>query len=251
VPMAALREAMAARPGGALRRALMAAAPTPRIIAECKRRSPSKGILRRDYDAAALAVAYERAGAAAISVLTEPGFFDGSLADLAAVRAAVAVPVLRKDFIVSQYQIAEARAAGADAVLLIAAALTDEELSALLAAADAEGLDALVEVHDALELRRAAAARARIIGVNSRNLHTLRVDEGVLMALAPLLPGGVVAVAESGIRDAAAVARLQDAGYRGYLIGERLVTSPDPGAALAEMLEAGRHGAPQAMPEAR
>ena len=146
------------------------------VIAECKRRSPSRGVLRADYDPVAIARGYAEAGAAAISVLTEPTFFDGSLDHLRAVRAAVAVPVLRKDFIVSEYQILEAKAAGADAVLLIVAALDPVELRALAGCAAGLGLDALVEVHDAGELRAAIDAGARIVGVNNRNLRTLEVD---------------------------------------------------------------------------
>lgn len=224
-----------ARARGAFRRALDAGG-GPRVIAECKRRSPSKGVLRRDYDPAAIAAAYEQAGAAAISVLTEPAFFDGALAHLDAVRGAVDIPVLRKDFIVSRYQIAEARAAAADAILLIVAALDDRELKDLLEAAGDAGLDALVEVHDGRELTRAADAGARIIGVNSRNLHTLGVDTGVFEQLAPRIPAGVTAVAESGIRDAAAIARLQGLGYRAFLVGERFMTADDPGAALKALL---------------
>ena len=147
-----------------------------RIIAECKRRSPSRGVLRPDYDPVAIAPGYAQAGAAAISVLTEPTFFDGSLEHLHAVRAAVGIPVLRKDFIVSEYQLLEARAAGADAVLLIVAALDPQSLTALHARASTLGLDVLVEVHDADELSLALDAGARIIGVNNRNLRTLEVD---------------------------------------------------------------------------
>ena len=158
------------------------------------------------------------------------------LAHLRAVRAAVTIPVLRKDFIVTPYQVAEARAAGADAVLLIAAALADRELDRLLRRAEADGIDALVEVHDAAELERAVACGSSIIGVNSRNLHTLTVDPAVLRALAPRIPRGVVAVAESGIRDAETIAELRALGYRGFLIGERFMADDDPGGALAGLL---------------
>ena len=237
-PRASVEKAIGSRPAGAFRAALEADAPDapPRVIAECKRRSPSKGILRGQYDPAAIASAYADAGAAAISVLTEPTFFDGSLDHLSAVRAAVTIPVLRKDFIVTDYQIAEARAAGADAVLLIAAALSAAELNDLLRTAEGYGLDALVEVHDAAELEHAVAAGATVIGVNSRNLHTLAVDTNVLIELAPRIPRGVVAVAESGIRDAATIRALRAAGYRGFLIGERFMADEDPGAALKELL---------------
>lgn len=228
-----------ARESGAFRRALHGGRLAgPRVIAECKRRSPSKGVLRRDYDPAAIAAGYERAGAAAISVLTEPTFFDGALAHLEAVRAAVTLPVLRKDFIVTPYQIAEARAAGADAVLLIVAALDDRTLRDLLAVSRDAQVDALVEVHSAAELARAAEAGATIIGVNSRNLHTLDVDTSLFEQLAEAMPADAVRVAESGIRDAAAVARLGQAGYDACLIGERFMSDAEPGRALHEMRSA-------------
>jgi indole-3-glycerol phosphate synthase len=206
------------------------------VIAECKRRSPSRGVLRADYDPVAIARGYEDAGAAAVSVLTEPTFFDGSLEHLEAVRAAVAVPVLRKDFIVSEYQILEARAAGADAVLLIVAALPPVELRALAACAAALGLDALVEVHDAVELRAAIDAGARIVGVNNRNLRTLEVDVKASEAVIGLMPSDVIAVSESGLRTSEDLARLRQRGYGAFLIGERLMTVPDPGKALRELL---------------
>ena len=211
-----------------------------RVIAECKRRSPSRGVLRADYDPAALATAYERAGAAAISVLTEPTFFDGALDHLRAVRQAVALPVLRKDFIVTEFQIVEARAYGADAVLLIVAALSDDELRTLLGIAAALELDALVEVHDVDELQRALAADAAIVGVNSRNLRTLDVSAGTLDALAPQIPPTVIGVAESGLRTTTDLERRRAAGYRAFLVGEQLVTQADPGAALQQLL--GRKG---------
>lgn len=217
--------------GDAFAAALREAAP-PRIIAECKRRSPSRGILRREYDPAVHARAYAAAGAAAISVLTEPTFFDGTLAHLAAVRAAVPVPLLRKDFIVTEYQLHEAASAGADAVLLIVGALDDGELRHLREAAAALGLAALVEVHDRAELSRALAAGAEIIGVNSRNLRTLQVDLDVTAALASAIPPDVVSVAESGIRSGEDLRRLGALGYDAFLVGERLITQPDPGAAL-------------------
>jgi indole-3-glycerol phosphate synthase len=209
----------------------------PRIIAECKRRSPSRGILRAAYHPAEHARAYAAAGAAAISVLTEPTFFDGRLQHLADVRQAVDVPLLRKDFIVTDYQVHEAAAFGADAILLIVSALTDEELARLLALAGSLDLAALVEVHDKDELRRAADAGARVIGVNSRNLRTLNVDPQVLEELGPLLPPGAVAVAESGIRSGDDLRRLRAAGYHAFLVGERLIAQPDPGAALKELRE--------------
>ena len=207
-----------------------------RIIAECKRRSPSVGVLRRDYDAAAIAAGYARAGAAAISVLTEPTFFDGSLDDLARVVDAVPIPVLRKDFIVTEFQLIEARACGAAAALLIVAALGDVELRRLIDAARSLDLAALVEVHDSVELDRALAAGAPIIGVNSRDLTTLTMSPAIFDDLAARLPASVVAVAESGIRTAADIARLRRLGYRACLVGERFMTSDDPAAALAQLL---------------
>jgi indole-3-glycerol phosphate synthase len=225
-----------ARPGDGRRfeRAL-AESPPPRIIAECKRRSPSRGILRAVYDPAVHAAAYARAGAAAISVLTEPTFFDGALEHLAAVRAAVDVPVLRKDFILTEYQVHEAAAAGADAVLLIVGAVDDGALRRLQGLASTLGLATLVEVHDASELDRALAAGARIVGVNSRNLRTLQVDLPVLEQLAPRIPADVVAVAESGITGGDDIRRLASLGYEAFLVGERLITRADPGAALREL----------------
>jgi indole-3-glycerol phosphate synthase len=206
------------------------------VIAECKRRSPSRGILRRDYDPVAIARSYERAGAAAISVLTEPAFFDGALSHLERVREAVDLPVLRKDFVVDGYQVVEARAAGADALLLIVAALDDETLRHLLALAGDEGLAALVEVHDHVELDRALAAGATLVGVNNRNLRTLAVDVDTSHRLIDGVPDSVVAVAESGLRTAADLAALTRAGFDAFLVGERLVSEADPGTALAALL---------------
>ena len=219
-------------PNGAAFRDALRSSPAPRIIAECKRRSPSKGILREDYDAPSHAAAYAAASAAAISVLTEPTFFDGSLEHLAQVRAKVGVPLLRKDFIVHEYQLAEAVAHGADAVLLIVGALGDEALRSLNTKATALGLATLVEVHDRQELARALDAGADLVGVNSRNLRTLSVDHNVLENLAPSIPAAVTAVAESGIRTTADIERLTAAGYSAFLVGERLIVEPDPGAAL-------------------
>jgi indole-3-glycerol phosphate synthase len=212
---------------------------SPRVIAECKRRSPSRGILREDYRPAEHAKAYADAGAAAISVLTEPTFFDGSLAHLQEVRAAVDVPLLRKDFIVERYQILEAAASGADAILLIVGALEPGSLRTLLAFAAEAGLAALVEVHGAVELRIAADSGATLIGVNSRNLRTLSVEPDVHEQLAPLLAGAAVTVAESGLREHADLQRLGRAGYHAFLVGERLIVQPDPGAALSRLREGG------------
>ena len=217
-------------------RARLAEADRFNVIAECKRRSPSKGVLRAAYDPVGIARGYETAGAAAVSVLTEPAFFDGALSHLERVREAVALPLLRKDFVVSRYQLAEARAAGADAALLIVAALDDRQLRALLAAAVEYGLAALTEVHDRVELDRALAAGAGIIGVNNRNLRTLEVDLDASHALIEAMPEAAVAVAESGLRSGADLIALRQAGYNAFLVGESLMTRDDPGAALREML---------------
>ena len=228
------REAGLARPAKGFRASL--AAPGIRVIAECKRRSPSRGVLRADYDPVAIAGSYAGSGAAALSVLTEPTFFDGELEHLRAVRAAVDVPLLRKDFIVDEYQLLEARAAGADAVLLIVAALSDDELTGLSSAARELTLDVLVEVHDEAELERALAAGSDLIGVNNRDLRTLVVDAEASFRLAAAMPPGVLAVAESGLRSGADVRRLKAAGYHAFLIGERFMAADDPGAALAALL---------------
>jgi indole-3-glycerol phosphate synthase len=206
------------------------------VIAECKRRSPSRGVLRNDYDPGAIALGYTEGGAVAISVLTEPTFFDGSLEHLAAVRHATALPILRKDFIVDRYQILEARAAGANAILLIVAALTPEALKSLHRAATDAGLDVLVEVHELFELPAALDAGASIIGVNNRNLRTLEVDTRLSSQLIDLIPEDVTAVAESGLKTADDLRRLRDGGYDAFLIGERFMTAADPGAALKGLL---------------
>ena len=206
------------------------------VIAECKRRSPSRGVLRAAYDPMAIARGYAEAGAAAISVLTEPTFFDGSLDHLRGVRDVVTVPLLRKDFVVSEYQLLEARANGADAVLLIVAALTPSELGALARLAASLGLDALVEVHDARELSAALDAGAEIVGVNNRNLRTLEVDVRASEEVIARTPPHVIAVSESGLKSASDLRRLREIGYRGFLIGERFMTDPDPGGALARLL---------------
>jgi len=225
------------RPRGAEFRASLAAAGV-RVIAECKRRSPSRGVLRAEYAPVEIAAAYERAGAAGISVLTESAFFDGALAHLRAVRAAVETPVLRKDFIVNEYQIAEARAAGADGVLLIAAALSAADLRRLWRYAADLGLMPLVEVHDTAELPAALDAGADTIGVNSRNLKTLAVDTGLFERMVEAIPESAVAVAESGIRTADDIRRLRAAGFDAFLVGERFMTDPDLGASLAALCAA-------------
>jgi indole-3-glycerol phosphate synthase len=237
-PLARLSQRADARSGSGGRfRAALSAGGRVNVLAECKRRSPSRGVLRAGYDPVAIARSYAAAGAAAISVLTEPTFFDGSLDHLAAVRAAVGVPVLRKDFIVSEYQLFEATAAGADAVLLIVAALRPAELARLMARADALGLDTLIEVHTGDELGMALDAGARIIGVNNRDLRTLEVDVHASEALVRRMPGDVVAISESGLRTAADLLRLGALGYRAFLIGERFMAAEDPGGELRGLLE--------------
>ena len=206
------------------------------VIAEHKRRSPSRGAIREDLLPAHVARLYEGAGAAAISVLTDLPFFGGRMAHLEEVRGATGVPVLRKDFVLDPWQVWEARAAGADAVLLIVAALTASELTGLLAVAREAGMDVLVEVHDRGELDRALAAGARIVGVNNRDLKTLAVSLDTALALAPAIPDDVVAVAESGIRAGKDLARLRDAGFDAFLVGEHLMSAPDPGEALRELI---------------
>lgn len=228
----ALLRSATRKPRGDRFRSALRESPAPRVIAECKRRSPSRGILRHDYDPAAHAASYARAGAAAISVLTEPTFFDGSLDHLANVRAVVETPLLRKDFVVEEYQLAEAVAHGADAVLLIVAALDQKSMMRLAAASDELGLATLIEVHDRDELARALDAGATVIGVNSRNLRTLAVDPSVLDEISALLPRNVIAVAESGIRSGDDISGLSAAGYHAFLVGERLIVEADPGEAL-------------------
>jgi len=210
------------------------------VIAECKRRSPSKGVLRKDYDPVAIARGYAEGGAAAISVLTETTFFDGSLDHLRAVRAAVGVPLLRKDFIVTEYQIVEARATGADAVLLIVAALSGRDLRGLMDFARQQEMDVLVEVHDDPELEQALEADARLIGVNNRNLRTLAVDVAASERLIAKMPDGVIAVSESGLKTADDLVRLSGLGYRAFLMGERFMTEPAPGLGLQRLLAAAR-----------
>ncbi|WP_394251617.1 indole-3-glycerol phosphate synthase TrpC [Arthrobacter pityocampae] len=209
------------------------------VIAEVKRSSPSKGALADIADPAALAARYEQGGAAVISVLTEQRRFGGSLADLDAVRSAVALPVLRKDFTVDEYQIWEARAHGADVVLLIVAALTDEELGAFLALTAELGMHAIVETHTVEEVRRAVAAGAVIIGVNVRNLKTLDIHREIFAQLAQLVPSGTVVIAESGVRDAADVADYAAGGAHAVLVGEALVRHSDPAATIGEFTRVG------------
>ena len=207
------------------------------VIAEHKRRSPSRGAIREDLRPADVAARYQAAGASALSVLTDEPFFGGCLEHLCQARAATSLPALRKDFVVDAWQIWEGRAAGADAVLLIVAALEDAELRGLLDETRALGIDALVEVHDRGELERALCAGARLVGVNNRDLRTLAVSLETSITLAAAIPDEVVAVAESGIRSGLDLARLRDAGFEACLVGEHLMGSPDPGAALRQLLE--------------
>jgi indole-3-glycerol phosphate synthase len=206
----------------------------PAVIAEYKRSSPLAGAIA-EPDVAGQARAYEEGGAAAISVLTEPTRFDGALADLRAVRLAVDLPVLRKDFLVLPAQVIESRAAGADAVLLIAAALSELELKAMLAVANDLGLDALVETHSAGDLAKALATDAPVVGVNARDLETLEVDVERALAMLPDVPSDRVAVLESGVSTREDVERAIDAGARGVLVGEALMRSPDPAATIRSL----------------
>ena len=206
------------------------------VIAECKRRSPSRGMIRADYEPAEIAAGYAAAGAAAVSVLTEPAFFDGAIDHLRAVRRRIDLPLLQKDFVVSEYQLLEGRAAGADAALLIAAALDDETLRRLAAKAAGLGLAVLAEVHSRRELDRVLAAGAAVVGVNNRNLRTLAVDLEASRTLIDAIPEGTPAVAESGLRSPADLQELRSAGYDAFLMGESLMTQPEPGAALARLL---------------
>jgi indole-3-glycerol phosphate synthase len=217
--------------------------PDVTVIAEVKRSSPSKGALAAIADPAALARDYEAGGASIISVLTEPRRFGGSLEDLAAVREAVSVPLLRKDFVVTSYQLWEARAYGADMVLLIVAALDQNALVSLVERAISIGLVPLVEVHTETEVERAVEAGAKVIGINTRNLATLAVDRGVFARLAPLVPAEVIKIAESGVRGPHDLLAYAAAGADAVLVGESLVTGKDPRSAVADLVTAGSHPA--------
>jgi len=207
------------------------------VIAELKKASPSKGLIRADFRPAALAGELETAGAAALSVLTDEPFFQGSLDYLREASGATRLPCLRKDFIVDEFQIVEARANSADAVLLIVAALTPEELTRLARSAGSHKLDVLCEAHDEEELQRALDAGCDLIGINSRNLHTFEVTLDTALRLAEKIPGGCLRVAESGIHSGADMARLKAAGYDAFLIGESLMKKERPGEALAKLME--------------
>jgi indole-3-glycerol phosphate synthase len=242
VPLERLREQVA-RTDAALDAHGALAQDGVQVIAEVKRSSPSKGALAAIADPAGLAADYAEGGAAVISVLTERRRFGGSLEDLRAVRAAVDVPVLRKDFVVSSYQVWEARAHGADAVLLIVAALEQQALVSLVERVHSLGMTPLVEVHDEDEVSRAVDAGARVIGVNARNLKTLEVDRDTFGRLAPLIPKGCVRIAESGVRGPHDVLTYAREGAHAVLVGESLVTGKDPRSAVADLVAAGSHPA--------
>ena len=212
-----------------------AAAGRPAVIAEIKKASPSKGVLREHFVPAEIAERYAEHGAACLSVLTDERFFQGANAYLEAARAACALPVLRKDFIVDEYQLFESRAIGADAILLIAACLDDAQMRDLEDCARALGVAVLVEVHDAAELDRALKLATPLVGVNNRNLRTFEVDLGTTLALQPRIPSHRLLVAESGILVPADVRRLRDAGVPAFLVGEAFMRAPDPGRALADL----------------
>jgi indole-3-glycerol phosphate synthase len=208
----------------------------PAVIAEIKRASPSRGILAPDFDPPALARAYQQGGAAALSVLTDEKHFQGSLSDLESARSAVELPALRKDFTIDPYHVHQAAAHEADAILLIAAILSERQMRDFRELAEHYGMSALIEVHDDEELKPAVASGARIIGVNNRDLRTFHVDLGVSLRLADKIPSGVIKVAESGINNAADVQQLRAAGYNSFLVGEHLMRSGDPAHALQTLL---------------
>jgi indole-3-glycerol phosphate synthase len=229
------RQAEQARAGRRdFRGALTARAPA--IVAEIKKASPSKGLLAQDFEPARLARAYAAGGAAALSVLTDDAFFQGSLADLAAARAACGLPVLRKDFTLDENHVTEAAAGGADAILLIAAILDAGEIRSLAEKAAGYGMAALVEVHDERDLAKALEAGAGIIGVNNRDLATFEVTLETSLRLAARIPTDVLKVSESGIRSARDIERLRAAGYRAFLVGEHLMKSEDPAEALRALV---------------
>ncbi len=238
-----LRERADRRPPALAALSMLQDSDVVRVIAEVKRSSPSKGALAAIADPAALARDYEAGGASVVSVLTERRRFAGSIEDLEAVRLAVDIPVLRKDFIVTSYQVWEARAAGADVVLLIVAALEQEALVSLVERAHSLGMTALVEVHDAEEVPRALDAGARVIGVNCRDLRTLQVDRKQFARVAPLIPDEVVRVAESGVRGPHDVLSFARDGADAVLVGESLVLGGDPRGAVADLVAAGAHPA--------
>ncbi len=230
------KKAMARMPRGFTARLRQVSQSRPAIISEIKRASPSRGLIRGDFDPPALARGFEAGGAAALSVLTDEKFFQGSLNDLEAVSSVVEIPCLRKDFMVDRFQILEARASGADAILLIVAAHTDDTLDELRNEAQRLELDVLCEVHSAEELERANGLGFDVIGVNSRDLRTFEMHPELLFALLESIPTKAIKVAESGLKDAEEIVRLRDAGYDAFLMGEALMRQTDPGAALAGLL---------------
>jgi indole-3-glycerol phosphate synthase len=235
---AALRDLAAAQtaPRGfaaALRAKIASGAPA--VIAEIKKASPSKGVIRADFHPAEIAASYARHGAACLSVLTDERFFQGSEAYLREARAACALPVLRKDFMVDTYQVLEARAMGADCILLIAACLSDAQMAELEACAFEQGLDVLVEVHDGAELDRALALRTPLVGINNRNLRTFEVTLDTTLGLLPRVPADRLLVTESGILGAADVQRMRAADVHAFLVGEAFMRAPDPGVALGQL----------------
>jgi len=231
------REAAGRQPRGFAAGLRASAANRPAIISEIKKASPSRGLIRGDFSPATLARAFEAAGAAALSVLTNEEYFQGSLDDLAAASAAVRIPCLRKDFILDPFQILEARAAGADAVLLIVAAHTDQTLAGLRDAAQSMELDVLCEVHDREQLDRAVQLGFQMIGVNTRDLRDFSMHPELLLELAQWMPADIVRVAESGIGTAADIEKFRAAGYNAFLVGEALMRQPDVAAALSALLE--------------
>ena len=231
------RDARAAAAPRGFARAIRAkvAAGRPAVIAELKRASPSKGLLRAQFDPAAIAASYERAGAACLSVLTDRPFFQGAPEYLVAARAACSLPALRKEFIIDEYQVAQSRVLGADAILLIVAALDDARLAALERCAHGYGMDVLVEVHDAAELDRALALSTPLIGINNRNLRTFAVSLHTTIELLARVPGDRVVVTESGIVAQRDVAQMRRHGVHAFLVGEAFMRAPDPGAALTAL----------------
>jgi indole-3-glycerol phosphate synthase len=240
-PLSALKEKALRQPNALECVSRLSGEDAVAVIAEVKRSSPSKGALAPITDPAALAREYEKGGASVISVLTEQRRFGGSLADLTAVRAAVDIPVLRKDFVVSPYQVWEARAYGADLVLLIVAGLEQTVLESLVERVHSLGMTALVEVHTLEEVSRAVDAGARLMGVNARNLKTLEVDRSTFAALAPAIPAGTVKIAESGVRGPHDVMDYARSGAHAVLVGEALVTGESPRSAVADLVAAGSH----------
>jgi indole-3-glycerol phosphate synthase len=237
-PLTAVREAAsAADPVRGFRAALAdrISGGETAVIAEAKRASPSKGLIRPDFNPAAIAASYQDGGATCLSVLTDRDFFQGDDAYLQQARAACTLPVLRKDFTVDPYQVWEARALGADAVLLIVAALDDDQLAELNDTADAAGLDVLVEVHDATELERAIRLRPALLGINNRNLRTFETRLETTLDLLDRVPDGTLLVTESGIHERGDVARMRAAGVHAFLVGEAFMRAEDPGARLAEL----------------